>query len=190
MFSKGANLSWKARCRARGATPVSRTLQRSWNQHCDGPNRRRRARSQSPACMCMSAPLPGYRSTTPTVPARSPAVAVDLFVALGGRLVQMRGGQPGPPGPWGPRRGRSVRPTPLPSQSALEVKQAYARPQAHNEMQPTPPMPVTVRLDRLPKDHARRATAGIVGQHRNSIAIGFAEELHAKAFVKCDGLQI
>src|SRR5262249_28681356 len=74
--------------------------------------------------MCMSAPLPGYRSTTPIVPARSPAVAVDLFVALGGRLVQMRGAQeakdgpaltkinrpPPPPGPKGPRRGRSFPP--------------------------------------------------------------------------------
>jgi hypothetical protein len=46
-----------------------------------------------------------------------------------------------------------------------------------------------VRLDRLPKDHARCAAAGIVGGDGNSIAIGFAEELHAKAFVKCDGLQ-
>src|SRR6516165_10901299 len=43
--------------------------------------------------MCMSAPLPGYRSTTPTVPVPSPAVAVDLFVALGGRLVQRRQGR-------------------------------------------------------------------------------------------------
>ena len=47
-----------------------------------------------------------------------------------------------------------------------------------------------VRLDRLPKDHARRAAAGIVWGDGNSIAIGFAEELHAEAFVKCDGLQI
>ena len=46
------------------------------------------------------------------------------------------------------------------------------------------------RLDRLPKDHARCAAAGIVGGDGNSIAIGFAEELHAEAFVKCDGLQI
>src|SRR5262245_17826003 len=47
-----------------------------------------------------------------------------------------------------------------------------------------------VRLDRLPKDHARCAAAGIVGGDGNSIAIGFAEELHAEAFVKCDGLGI
>src|SRR5262245_50534056 len=127
-----------------GATPVSRTLQRSWNQHCDGPKRRRRARSQSPACMCMSAPLPGYRSTTPIVPARSPAVAVDLFVALGGRLVQMRGAQeeakdgpaltkinrpPPTPGAEGPASGPELPAYRCRASQSLEVlrQQAYAR---------------------------------------------------------------
>jgi hypothetical protein len=47
-----------------------------------------------------------------------------------------------------------------------------------------------VRLDGLPKDHARCATAGIVGNHRNSIDIRFAEKLHAEAFMKCDRIQI
>src|SRR5262245_21955691 len=82
--------------------------------------------------MCMSAPLPGYRSTTPIVPARSPAVAVDLFVALGGRLVQMRGAQEAkdgpaltkinrPPHPRGRRArvGAGASGLPLPSQSVL-----------------------------------------------------------------------
>lgn len=40
--------------------------------------------------MC-KAPLPGYLSTATPLPARSPAMAVDLLVALGGQLVQMRG---------------------------------------------------------------------------------------------------
>jgi hypothetical protein len=39
-----------------------------------------------------------------------------------------------------------------------------------------------VCLDGLPKDHAMCADAGIVGNHRNSIAIGLAEQLHAEAF--------
>src|SRR5262249_41881168 len=47
-----------------------------------------------------------------------------------------------------------------------------------------------VRLDRLPKDHARCAAAGIVGGDGNSIAIGFAEELDAGAFVERDGRRI
>src|SRR5260221_9588217 len=45
------------------------------------------------------------------------------------------------------------------------------------------------RLDGLPKHHARCATAGVVGNHRKSID-RLAEELHAEAFMKCDGIQI
>ena len=41
--------------------------------------------------MC-KAPLPGYLSTATPLPARSPAMAVNLLVALGGQLVQTRGG--------------------------------------------------------------------------------------------------
>src|SRR5215510_14140909 len=116
--------------------------------------------------MCMSAPLPGYRSTTPIVPARSPAVAVDLFVALGGRLVQMRGAQeakagpaltkinrtpPPPPHPRGRRArvGAGASGLPLPSQSVLGgiaaagLRAAGSDPRrsAYNEMQPIPPYP-------------------------------------------------
>jgi hypothetical protein len=50
--------------------------------------------------------------------------------------------------------------------------------------------PNDVRLDRLPKDYARCAAPGIVGGDGNSVATGFSEELHAEAFMKCDGLQI
>src|SRR5215831_6718600 len=164
--------------------------------------------------MCMSAPLPGYRSTTPIVPARSPAVAVDLFVALGGRLVQMRGAQEAKDGPAltkinrpptsgaeGPASGPELPAYRFRASQSLEVlrQQAYARPGRIRGDRPTTrcsrsphirPRRHDVRLDRLPKDHAICAAAGIVGDDRNSIAIGVAEELHAQALVKCDGVQI
>src|SRR5262249_20311343 len=80
---------WPART---GAIQVSRTQQKSLNASIARPNSpsARRIRRQSRVCMC-KAPLPGYPSTATPLPARSPAMAVDLLVALGGQLVQMRG---------------------------------------------------------------------------------------------------
>src|SRR5262249_61607588 len=65
-----------------------------------------------------NAPLPGYLPAATPLPARSPAMAVDLLVAVGGQLVQMRGKHQGvgagaltkvneggrPSGAEGPRR--------------------------------------------------------------------------------------
>ena len=185
---------WPARA---GAIQVSRTQQKSLNASIARPNSpsASRIRRQSRVCMC-KAPLPGYLSTATPLPARSPAMAVDLLVALRGQLVQTRwgdqevgagaltkvneGGRPS--GAEGPCRQASLGRSPGPRRDDLQARcsrSARIRPWRNG-----------VRLDRLPKDYARCAAAGIVGGDGNSIAIGFAEELHAEAFVKCDGLQI
>src|SRR5262245_20145972 len=86
------NLSWKVLGpRAQARSQVSRTQQKSLNAGsatAQSPSASR-TRRQSRVCMC-KAPLPGYQSTATPLPARSPAMAVDLLVALGGQLVQMR----------------------------------------------------------------------------------------------------
>ncbi len=122
-----------------GATPVSRTLQRSWNQHCDGPNRRRRARSQSPACMCMSAPPPRLPIDHPHSAGSVAGGGCRPICRFGGSIGSNARGPTGSAG--------AVGPAPWPERPAYPAskpvcsggKQAYARPQAHNEMQPTPP---------------------------------------------------
>src|SRR5262249_17788469 len=113
---------WPARA---GAIQVSRTQQKSLNASIARPNSpsASRIRRQSRVCM-RKAPLPGYLSTATPLPARSPAMAVDLLVALGAQLVQMRGKDQGvgaaggvtkgyggaaPLGPEGPRRHCSCR---------------------------------------------------------------------------------
>src|SRR5262245_15566940 len=107
-----------------------------------------------------------------------------------GALTKVNEGLP-LPGPKA-RAGTAVAATIPPSQSpdgrpglGRDDRQATCSRSAHIR-----PWRNDVRLDRLPKDHALHAAAGIVGGDGNSIAIGFAEELHAEAFVKCDGLGI
>ena len=132
-------------------------------------------------------------------------MAVDLLVALGGQLVQMRGKDQGvgagaltkvneggrPLGAEGPRRHCSCR---LNAAKPVSDGRPGLR---RDDLQATCSRSARIRprrdgvyLDRLPKDYARRAAAGIVGGDGNSIAIGFAEQLHAEAFVKRDGPQI
>src|SRR5262245_41298238 len=151
------------------------------------------------------APLPGYLSTATPLPARSPAMAVDLLVALGGQLVQKRGKDQGvgagaltkvneggrPSGAEGPRRHCGCRLNA--AKPASDARPGLRRDDLQARCSRSArirPWRNGVRLDRLPKDYARCAAAGIVGGDGNSIAIGFAEELHAEAFVKCDGLGI